>query len=148
MAMNEGRARLGIDGFPAEGGLFASLLEATGLYRQTPDGWRFVAPTLEGNDPCNLSPAWREAAAFLESNKQRTVSVAEIYDIWRGPPFGIKDGLLPVLAVAFIQSMRRQLAFYRQNVFQARVTGSGCGLLGQGLKLCSTAMDGFFRQVT
>ena len=122
MAMNEGRARLGIDGFPAEGGLFASLLEATGLYRQTPDGWRFVAPTLEGNDPCNLSPAWREAAAFLESNKQRTVSVAEIYDIWRGPPFGIKDGLLPVLAVAFIQSMRRQLAFYRQNVFQARVT--------------------------
>ena len=48
--------------------------------------------------------------------------MAEIYDIWRGPPFGIKDGLLPVLAVAFIQSMRRQLAFYRQNVFQARVT--------------------------
>ena len=122
MAMNEGRERLGIDGFPAEGGLFASLLEATGLYRQTSDGWRFVVPTLEGNDPCNLSPAWREATAFLESNKHRTVSVAEIYDVWRSPPFGIKDGVLPVLAVAFIQSMRRQLAFYRQNVFQARVT--------------------------
>ena len=122
MVMNEGQARLGIDGFPAEGGLFASLLEATGLYHQTSDGWKFVAPTLEGNDPCNLSPAWREATAFLESNKQRTVSVAEIYDIWRGPPLGIKDGLLPVLAVAFIQSRRRQLAFYRQNVFQARVT--------------------------
>ena len=30
--------------------------------------------------------------------------------------------MLPVLVVAFIQSMRRQLAFYRQNVFQARVT--------------------------
>ena len=122
MAMNEGRERLSIDGFPAEGGLFASLLEATGLYRQTSDGWRFVVPTLEGNDPCNLSPAWREATAFLESNKHRTVSVAEIYDVWRSPPFGIKDGVLPVLAVAFIQSMRRQLAFYRQNVFQARVT--------------------------
>ena len=122
MAMNEGQERLGIDGFPAEGGLFASLLEATSLYRQTSDGWRFVDPTLEGNDPCNLSPAWREATAFLESSMQRTVSVAEIYDIWRSPPFGIKEGLLPVLAVAFIQSMRRQLAFYRQNVFQARVT--------------------------
>ena len=122
MVMNEGQARLGIDGFPAEGGLFASLLGATGLYHQTSDGWRFVAPTLEGNDPCNLSPAWREATAFLESNKQRTVSVTEIYDIWRSPPLGIKDGLLPVLAVAFIQSRRRQLAFYRQNVFQARVT--------------------------
>ena len=122
MAMNEGQERLGIDGFPAEGGLFVSLLEATGLYRWTSDGWRFVVPTLEGDDPCNLSPAWRKATAFLESNKQRTVSVAEIYDVWRSPPFGIKEGLLPVLAVAFIQSMRRKLASYRQNVFQARVT--------------------------
>ena len=122
MAMNDGQERLGIDGFPAEGGLFASLLEATGLYRRTSDVWRFVVPTLEGNDPCNLGPTWREATSFLKSNKHRTVSVAEIYDVWRSPPFGIKDGVLPVLAVAFIQSMRRQLAFYRQNIFQARVT--------------------------
>ena len=121
MALHEGRERLGIIGFPAEGGLFASLLEATGLYRNTFGGWRFVAPKL-GDDPCNLLPAWEAAARLLETNSHRAVSVGEVYAIWREAPFGIKDGLLPILAVAFILSKSHTLAFYRQGVFQVRVT--------------------------
>ena len=122
MALYEGRERLGIKGFPAEGGLFASTLEATGLYREhTPGEWRIVAPNPE-DDPCNLVPAWEEATQFLQSNSHRAVSVAEIYDIWRAAPFGIKDGLLPILAVAFALSKSHSLAFYRQGVFQVRMT--------------------------
>ena len=121
MALHEGRERLGINGYPAEGGLFASLLEATGLYRNTFGGWRFVAPK-PGDDPCNLLPAWEAAARLLEANSHRAVSVGEIYAIWRDPPFGIKDGLLPILAVAFILSKSHTLAFYRQGVFQVRMT--------------------------
>ena len=122
MALHEGEERLGIKGFPAEGGLFTSLLESSRLYLHTPQGWVFIVPSSEGDDPCNLAPAWRVAKDVLESNKHRAVSLAEIYDIWREQPFGIKDGLLPVLASAFILSMRRDVAFYRQSVFQARVT--------------------------
>ena len=122
MVLNEGEARLGIDGFPAEGGLFASLLEATGLYRRTIQGWTFVTPTVNDEDTCNLVPAWRAAIRFLENKADRTVSVDEIYDIWRQAPFGIKDGLLPVLTVAFILSKRHDLAFYRQGIFQARMS--------------------------
>ena len=121
MVLHEGEERLGIQGFPAEGGLFASLLEKSQLYRNTPRGWRFVAPA-PGGDPCNLAPAWNAAIDLLESNRDRVVPVAEIYGIWREPPFGVKDGLLPVLAAAFILSQQRDLAFYRQSVFQARVT--------------------------
>ena len=119
MVLNEGEARLGIEGFPAEGGLFASLLEATGLYQETNQGWTFVAPTANDEDARNLGPAWQAAIRFLENSAHRTVSAAEIYDIWRQAPFGIKDGLLPVLVVAFILSQRRDLAFYRQGIFQA-----------------------------
>ena len=122
MVLHEGQERLGIEGFPAEGGLFDSLLEATGLYRQTTIGWGFVAPGSEDEDFCRLAPAWQEATNYLKTNADRTVSVVELYDIWRQAPFGIKDGLLPVLAVAFILSKRRDLAFYRQGIFQARVT--------------------------
>ena len=121
MALHEGRERLGIKGFPAEGGLFVSILEATGLYRYTSAGWRFVTPTL-GHDPCNLLPAWETATRFLEAKSHRAVSVAEIYNIWREAPFGIKDGLLPILVVAFALSKSLNLAFYRQGVFQVRVT--------------------------
>ena len=121
MALYEGRERLGIIGFPAEGGLFASLLEATGLYRNTLGGWRFVAPK-SGDDPCNLLPAWEAATRLLESNSHRSVSVGEIYELWQKAPFGIKKGMLPILAVAFALSNSHTLAFYRQGVFQVRMT--------------------------
>ena len=123
MVQNEGEERLGIEGFPAEGGLFASVLEASKVYQRTFLRWRFVAPTADSDDPCNLAPAWQAATAILESNRRRTVSLAEICDIWREPPFGIKDGLLPLLAATFILTKRRELAFYRQSIFQAHVTG-------------------------
>ncbi len=122
MVLNEGKARLGIQGFPAEGGLFASLLEATGLYSETKSGWQFVDPTTWADDPHNLAPTWQAAKDFLKANANRAVPIAEIYHIWRRAPFGIKDGLLPVLAVAFLLSQRTTLAFYRQGIFQARVS--------------------------
>ena len=42
MVVKEGEVRLGIDGFPAEGGLFASILEKTGLYVLQGKTFRFV----------------------------------------------------------------------------------------------------------
>ncbi len=122
MVLEEGKERLGIKGFPAEGGLFVSLLEATVLYRQTAHGWTFVMPGSNGQDPCNLQPTWQAAAKYLRANADHTVSVTDLYDIWRQAPFGIKDGLLPLLAVAFVLSMRQDLAFYRQGVFQPRLS--------------------------
>lgn len=122
MVLKEGEARLGIEGFPAEGGLFASLMEATGLYRETSDGWRFVAPIPDADDPHNLVPTWQAAKDLLKANDHRAISIAGIYSVWRRPPLGIKDGLLPVLAVAFILSQRRTLAFYRQGIFQTRIS--------------------------
>ncbi len=121
MVLHEGEKRLGIDGFPAEGGLFVSLLDSTWLYRETLEGWKFEAPTAE-NDPSKLFPAWQEAIEFLESQSHRPVSVAEIYGIWQEAPFGIKDGLMPILATAFALSHRENLALYREGIFQVRMT--------------------------
>ena len=121
MALHEGEERLGIEGYPAEGGLFDSILKVSGVYCKVDQDWRFVAPTTS-DDLCNLAPAWQAAAELLESNRDRTVPIAEIYDIWREPPFGLKDGLMPVLATAFILSKRRELAFYRQSIFQSHIS--------------------------
>lgn len=119
MVLNEGKPRLGIEGYPAEGGLFASILETTGLYSSTSEGWRFAAPSAD-NDPFGLLPLWKAAGELLQNAEDRTVSVAEVYKLWSAPPFGLKDGLMPVMAVAFILSRREQVALYREGVFQAR----------------------------
>ncbi len=122
MVQNEGEERLGIEGYPAEGGLFTSLLKTSGVYRNIDQEWRFVAPKADEEDPSNIAPAWRAAEEFLKSNRHRVVPLYEIYDVWREQPFGIKDGLLPVLAAAFILSRHRELAFYRQSIFQSLIT--------------------------
>ena len=118
MVLNEGEARLGIEGYPAEGGLFASVLEATGLYAQSASGWRFTSPPHD--DPCHLTPIWEAASEYIQRNSNRTINVSEIYDLWREQPFGVKDGLMTVMAVAFILSQRNSLAVYREGMFRAR----------------------------
>ena len=122
MALNEREPRLGISGFPAEGGLYVSLLEATGLHIETKDGWRFVSPQDEDGGTHNLAPAWRAATDFLIENAYRAVLLSEIYDVWSAAPFGIKQGLLPVLGVALVLSQSSTLAFYRDGIFQARIS--------------------------
>ena len=120
MVLNEGEPRLGIEGFPAEGGLFASILEATDLY--TPKDkkhWRFHAPVGGDTDQFRLHPLWDAAVEFIKANDNRIVRVSELYDLWRQPPFGVKDGLMPILSVAFILSQQDNVAVYREGVFRA-----------------------------
>jgi len=119
MVVNEGEARLGIEGYPAEGGLFASILGKTHLYVQQGKSFRFAAPAAS-DDPCRLAPMWQAAFEHVKENADRTVTVSELFELWREPPFGVKDGLMPLLAVAFIQSQRDKLAVYRDGIFRVR----------------------------
>jgi len=120
MVQNEGEPRLGIEGFSAEGGLFASILESSRLYAQEDESWRFVSPIEARDDPCFLTPMWEAALAHVKAHAKRTVAVSELLDLWRKPPFGIKDGLMPILTVAFVLSHRDKLAVYRDGIFRAR----------------------------
>ena len=120
MVVNIGEERLGIDGYPMEGGLFASLLEKTNLYAEDDGRWRFVSPTESVEDPCRLAPIWKKALDIVQENSDRTVAVSEIFDEWRKPPYGVKDGIMPVLVIAFLLTHREKLAIYREGMFRAR----------------------------
>jgi len=120
MVLKEGQRRLGIEGFPAQGGLFASILESTGLYSEKGGAWRFVPPPSGDSDTFRLSPIWEAAFDFVRQHRDRTIAIAELFDLWRQPPFGVKDGLMPIVAVAFILSQRDKLAIYREGIFRAK----------------------------
>ena len=131
MVLKQGESRLGIEGFPAEGGLFASALEATGLYVQEGKGGRFVSPMKSGADPRRLAPIWDAAFEYLKKHANRTVPVSELFELWRKPPFGVKDGLMPILAVAFMLSQRDKLAVYRDGIFRAKFDDVDVDYLGK-----------------
>lgn len=118
MVQGAGEPRLGISGFSAEVGLCVTILENTGLYGEVQNEWNFILPKGGKKDSGNLFPLWHATKEFLNSNSDRPVNVKEIYEFWRQPPFGLKDGLMPILLVAFLQTMRENISFYRQEIFQ------------------------------
>lgn len=120
MVLNESDPRLGIDGYPAEGGLYQSLLGTIGLHKTTPQGHRFKDPLTLKTDAANLRPMWRAADALLDDPVRALVSAQDIYNSWTAEPIGLKEGLCPVYFVAYVLSRREQIALYRDLMFQAR----------------------------
>ncbi|TCJ41262.1 ATP-binding protein [Parafrankia sp. BMG5.11] len=119
-AMVEGRGapKLGLQGYPPEAGLFFSLLEATGLYGKTAAGKvGFVAPPAD--DPHCLFPVWQAADTALQSSED--VSIADIFGIWRKSPFGVRDGLLPVLGLAYVLTRASHTSLYLDGVFRPQL---------------------------
>ena len=118
-----GQARLGIVGYPAHGGLYASLLEATGLYQAAPDApgaHRFTDP--RPDDATKLGPLWQAADEFFRSAGTAGASLRNLFDLWQAPPYGLRDGLFPVFAIAYILSRADTLAIYLDEAFQPRLS--------------------------
>lgn len=120
MALGRGQPHLGIEGFPAEGGLCQSLLEATCLYRTDPtvsDQPGFLGPS-PTQDPSRLVPLWKAADDLLTNMSGQPASIADVYSVWEEPPYGVNHGLLPVLALAYVLSRLDRLAVYLDDVIQ------------------------------
>lgn len=118
MVEKAGEPRLGLQGYPAEAGLFTSILEATGIYAADENAfWSFQKPK---EDLHRLEPMWR-AAEDLLSDEDASHSLEELFAVWRAPPFGARDGLLPILAVAFLLSSSERAAVYLDNVFRPQL---------------------------
>ncbi|NUB11397.1 ATP-binding protein [Azospirillum brasilense] len=106
------QVNLGFTGYPAEMGLYLTVLAAFGLHGCGKDGVPgFHAPddSIEG---LSLAPAW---AVLAEAEEVR---LDQVYETWAKPPFGLKAGVMPVLALAALLAMREQLAVYLDGVFQ------------------------------
>lgn len=115
--------RLGIEGFPAEGGLYAALIERAGLHApdpENPGAFQFVKP--KRNDTARLQPLWSAAEKMFRTAGSAQVSFEQIYTTWKDKPFGVRDGLLPVLGLAFVLSHLSRLSIYLDGVYQVRLT--------------------------
>ncbi|WP_299047775.1 hypothetical protein [uncultured Tateyamaria sp.] len=112
MAMRGMEDDLGFGGknYPAERGLYISLLKESGVHR---DG-TYLPPTPEST----LAPLWRCADDLLASRKG-TVGADEIIRAWGEAPIGLKNGLGPVFLTAYVFSRRDRVAVYGEGVFQA-----------------------------
>lgn len=110
---------LGIEGFPVHRGLYSTVLAPAGLHREGPDRYGFAKPS-NSKVGQTYKPSW-DAAEQLFAADQAPVPLGRLYGLWAAPPFGIRRGIMPILALAFILANRHRFALYGEGKFQAEI---------------------------
>ncbi len=125
MFANANEPLLGMDPSrkPPEMSIYLSLLEAGGVHRVS-KGRHQINEPLASRDPCRLRPALHEMLSLLEVHGEAKVRVSEVFSALREPPYGIRDGLHPLLLAILATSHEHELAFYEDGAFMRQVVGS------------------------
>ena len=121
MVSQGSQADLGYVGYPADAGLYFSIVKPLGLHRERGGGhWEFGEPFVAGrHEPMFL--LWLATKSFLlEDNSRKKLS--ELYELWAGPPYGLRAGVMPVLAMAFFLANRAALALYVDRTFTSELS--------------------------
>ena len=119
MVAGNGKEKLGIEGYPAEAGLFFTILDPLKLYIQSNDDWKFANPQ-ELSKKSPIAKLWKFTDKFIK-NSSTAVPLDHLYALWGKPPFGLKKGTLAILATAYILSREEEVVFYRDEHFQPRL---------------------------
>lgn len=107
-------ATLGIEGFPPERSMYESLLKAGELHHESDPGqWSLAGPS--SHDPLGLSPTWQAMGDFVFTPPTEIRPVQALYHLLKAPPYGITDGVLPVLLCAFYLVHRDEMTLYREG---------------------------------
>ena len=113
---NVDKEDLGIEKYPAEKGIYLALLKATGLHKEIEGKWQLVSPDKDEN-PFNIYPVWEKVTDFLEKTENKPRSLAELGPDLKAPPYGIKEGVLPILYATAFLCYQHELALYEDNVY-------------------------------
>lgn len=105
---------LGIEKFPPEKSMYLSILKQHGLHSEEKGIWKLSAP----NSSSDLIPAWQCIEAFLDSAQHgNQKAFLELDDILRAPPYGIKQGVLPILYVHALLLKQHELAIFEDGLY-------------------------------
>ncbi|NDC39860.1 MAG: ATP-binding protein, partial [Proteobacteria bacterium] len=116
MVSHPTQENLGYDGFPADAGLYFSVLKNLGLHRKLIDEyWGFAEPKPESVD--SRLATWWDASRNLLLGKGKLTKLDALYAFWADKPYGLRKGALPLLGLAFLMAHRSQLALYVDGVF-------------------------------
>lgn len=107
---------------PPEMSIYLSILHKGGLHREIDGKPRLIEPSVR-QDACRVRPALRRIRTLLEANRDSRVRVSDIFAELRNPPYGIRDGLSPLLLALFAVLNEQFIAFYDSGAFMREMAG-------------------------
>lgn len=117
MMANEGKEGLGLrqEGWKPERAIYEAIIGEHRVHRQADGAYRFSRPGR------GLRGAWNAALSHMRGTRKMVV-LTEIYHIWKMPPYGIKDGVMPILALLIILAKRDNVALYEHGSYVSRLS--------------------------
>jgi hypothetical protein len=121
MVAHASAPKLGYEGFPADAGLYFTILNRPGLHRALPDGtWGFTDPYTSAK--WDRFHFWWVRTRLRLLKDGNSTALPDLYQFWADEPFGLRKGVVPVLALAFFIAHRTSLALYVDGAFTPELT--------------------------
>ncbi len=98
--------------------MYESVLRDTGIHRESPTAppiWEFTSPKLGGSH--RLGPSWDFLEETIFGQGPEPVSIGELFATLAAPPYGLPDGVQPVLLCAFMRVHTNETTLYREGTF-------------------------------
>ncbi len=121
MAKNSADKYLAIEGFKAEYGLYSTILVSAGLHIKVSENkYEFRSPNGKSKTANSFKPVWTATEKYLKQTKD-LVPLSDLYEFWMSQPYGIRQGVLPVLAMSFILAKKDSVVVYAEEMFQYEI---------------------------
>jgi hypothetical protein len=101
---------------PPEKSMYLSVLAKGNIHRKVKDRY-FVDEPPKDDDPLRLRPALAQIMAVLEAAKGARVGVDHLMETLRHEPFGVRDGVAPLLLAVVISTRAHEIAVYENGTF-------------------------------
>jgi hypothetical protein len=105
---NSSTKNLAMEGYPAEFGLYLSIIKKNNLHKKISNEYKFVSPNKKIKE---LKSLYEDFIKLIKS-KNELVPISELYTLFTKQPYGLKKGLVPILLATFIKINEGLIALY------------------------------------
>lgn len=105
--------RLGFEGYGPEVSLYDSLLAETGIHQEDGDELGIYPPP----DDSGVSTVWEAIEEFYLEAKEQQQTLDLLYQRLQAPPYGMKQGAIPVLLAAVLLYHVDDVGVYQDGTF-------------------------------
>ena len=122
MLEKESQQNLGMleDQRPPEMSMYLSILKQGKIHVKKKKTW-YIQKPLSKTDPCNILPTLKRIDKLLKAKADKKISVSKLFTELRKPPYGIRDGLIPLLLAIYMVAHRQDIAVFEDGTFLREV---------------------------
>jgi hypothetical protein len=121
MFANANKPDLGLpaDRKPPEKSMYLSVLKQTGMHHEKDGQWAIGLP--QGNDSSHVGRTIQKIRGVISKRPDSRVPIQQLMDTLRRPPYGLRDGLFPILLAVVAIADEQDIAFYENGTFLREV---------------------------